>query len=90
MYKPHRQMKGIISEYLVFGDNHITWWFDGRDDAYSEFQNPSIRKMQVVKLFLAVHDGESAFKPLKREGDMPLDSGLAIGIQLKNGETRYW
>ena len=81
---------GSVSEHLFFDKGQITWWFDGRRDEFSEFKNPSIRKMKVNKLFLAVHDGQSGWIPIDQRKTMPSDHGLAIGIQLADGSRRYW
>lgn len=79
-----------VSEYLVFGSEQVTWWFDGHQDRFSEFKNPSIRKMKVVRLFLAIHDGEVGWDPIEKKGAMPLDRGLSVGIELQDGSRRYW
>lgn len=58
-YTQSTEEGGAVSEYLVFGNGQVTWWFDGRQDRFSEFKNPSIRRVKVVRLFPAVHDGEA-------------------------------
>ena len=81
---------GSVSEYLFFADGKTTWWFDGRGDEFSEFKNPPVRRQKVSKLFLAIHDGQSGWVPVAEKKEMPLDHGLAIGIQLEDGSQRYW
>ena len=81
---------GSVSEYLLFAGEQTTWWFDGRGDDFSEFKNPPVRRKRVSKLFLAVHDGKSGWVPITERKEMPLDHGLAIGIQLEDGSQRYW
>jgi len=81
---------GSVNEYLVFGNGQVTWWFDGRRDRFSEFKNPSIRKMKVVRLFIAIHDRETGWGAVERKGAMPLEHGLSIGIELQDGSRRYW
>lgn len=81
---------GSVSEYLFFTDGQTTWWFDGRGDDFSEFKNPPVRRKRVSKLFLAIHDGQSGWVPVTEKKEMPLDHGLAIGIQMEDGSRRYW
>ena len=81
---------GIVHEYLLFAGEQTTWWFDGRGDDFSEFKNPPVRKQKVSELFLAIHDGQSGWKPVSDKKAMPLDQGLAIGIELEDGSQRYW
>lgn len=81
---------GSVSEYLFFDSGQITWWYDGRGDAFSEFRDPAVRTMKVTRLFLAVHDGQSGWPPLDKREKMPLDHGLSVGIQLEDGSQRYW
>ena len=79
-----------MSEYLFFADGQATSWFDGRGDEFSEFKNPPLRRQKVSRLFLAIHDGQSGWVAVAEKKEMPLDHGLAIGIQLEDGSLRYW
>lgn len=81
---------GSVSEYILFAGEQTTWWFDGRGDDFTEFKNPPVRRKKVSKLVLAIHDGKSGWIPVTEKKEMPLDHGLAIGIQMEDGSRRYW
>lgn len=89
-YSSRTEEGGEVHEYLSFGDDGVTWWFDGREDAFAEFEDPVVRCARVSRLFLAVHDGVSGWAPIDASARMPVDHGLAIGIELEDGSLRYW
>ena len=81
---------GTVSEYLVFRGEEVVWWYDGRQDDFSEFKSPRVRRKKVSSLRLVVHDGEAGWIPLNKTDTMPLNGGLAIEIVLEDGSRRYW
>ena len=74
----------------MFRGEEVVWWYDGRQDDFSEFKSPRVRRKKVSSLRLVAHDGETGWIPLNKTDTMPLNGGLAIEIVLEDGSRRYW